>query len=180
MITYPILINGEYKNQCINKVPFSYIVWYFGTIQTNALNKDIYFSILMYFLSKKIRIEYIDDQYYFYFIDYRFVKPPNIPLEFLKLDWRNQDSNGNWIYEIIYENKSYFLKQTDNEWVLSNNIVHEETNEETVGLIYEYNKDYYFHDYRGIMYYGAFLLRKPFALNITEKEHEKNYNNIKI
>lgn len=177
MNKYPIIPKGLYRKQYINKIPFSYVVWYFDTIAKTLENKKAYFGFLNYFFSKTVYVKKHNNKYNFIFSDYRFRKPPGIDKEFLSIDWGCKNSKGEYVYEFLYEDNIYFISLENGKYAFVDGYVSVKNKYSYQDMIYELNNDYYFYDEKGIIHYGAYLLREPY-IPINNKENA--FKNIKI
>jgi len=177
IIDYPKFIDGKYRKCYVNDVPLDYLIWIFPLLKRKPYDFLLYISILDIFLKHSIRIEEFDNKYYFYFNDYKMLKPPGVPREFLISNWRSRNSKGNYVYEIINNNDSIFIIDDNIKQEISFDYVSHKYLYGGNSMVYEKNPNYYFKDITNKVMSGAYLLRKPY---IPDSELIKNFSkNIK-
>jgi len=184
-----ILKFGKYYGKKISEIPFDYLTWLFP-ILLSPISKpfwghydfDGFLSILKYFLSKKIKVEFLNEQYNFYFIDPIISKPFGGELEFMTSKWKGINSKGENVYEIIYKEHTnlevtYFILEQNGNYSISTEYVKQIYTIRETTLVYQKTSEYYFIDPYGKVYYGAYLMREPW---VPEGVSESFSQNIKI
>jgi hypothetical protein len=160
---YPKMKYGQYWGKHINEIPMDYLIWLFPTMQRSQKDLLYYRSILIFFLERDVRVEHENELSYFYFNDYKSLKPPGIDKEFLISNWRGKNSLGENIYEVKFLEQSFFIAKENGKFVISKKYVSHKYLYGKTEMIYEKNDLYYFKDGLGNITNNAFLIRKPYV-----------------
>lgn len=183
-----ILKFGEYKDETIENIPIDYLIWLFPKLMINKSMSilgysdfDSFDTILKYFLTKNIKVKFENDKYNFYFIDHIIEKPFGGELEFMSSNWKGINTNGENVYEIIFKEfteleRTYFLVEHNTKLEISAEYVKQIYTIGERSMVYQKDKNYYFTDPYGKVYYGAYLMRESWVPEGVDKFSE----NIKI
>lgn len=162
MNKYPKIRLGKYRGSYINEVPISYLMWLLPTLTQNHNNFHLYYGILTLFFLENIKVEEYDSKIHFYFKDYDFITPPDIPKPFLICECCGLNSIGEKIYEVVFFDMRFYIVENGNNYEISDKYVSHKYLYGGLTMVYEKNKTYYFIDPFGTIIFGAYLIRKPY------------------
>lgn len=170
MKDYMTIQFGEYQGTPVNEIPMEYLTWLFPKLYFRPSQRELYKSILEYFLTRDVRVE----SGQFYFNDHTLLtvdgsKEPFMTAMVLK------NSNGKNVYMVGNSNEPVFIEEESGRFkVFTGKYAAIDYKYSGNKMIVEFNNEYYFQDNQGLLMIGAFLMKLPIlpkGLNVKFSEN---------
>jgi len=161
---------GAHKGTPVNEIPMDYLIWIFPKLRFWESRQDLYRSILKYFLSKDIRVENhtgVSQGWHFYFNDYVNPRVGGGERPFIQSFWRMKNSNSDFVYEVGNGKYPLYIEEKNGKFEISDKYVGANYKYGGLKMVYERNPYYYFFDGYGLVFKGAYLMRKPWVPELS-------------
>lgn len=170
MEQYPNISFGQYEGTPIDDIPMEYLTWMFGKLYFRPSQRELYKTILDYFLTRDVRVEGGK----FYFNDYMFKDVDGTEQPFM-ISMVLTNSKSKEVYVVGNSNEPIFVEENDGKFEI---VVgkYEDINYMYSGnkMYIERNPEYWFYDNQGLVMSSSFLMKLPVLPKGLDIEFSKN------
>jgi len=171
MEQYPNISFGQYEGTPIDEIPMEYLTWMFGKLYFRPSQRELYKTILNYFLTRDVRVE--GGKFYFNdhkVIDVEGTEQPFMISEVLK------NSKGKEVFVVGNSNDPVFVEENDGKFEMVGDGKYVAVNYMYSGnkMYIEKTPDFWFYDNQGLVMSNSFLMKLPVLPKGLDIEFSEN------